>query len=79
MNGDRLDQWTDKDGQKRSKLKVVMSDLQFLQPKTDGGDAGSYQRSGAKSPSAPAQMGGYDEPEPEFAPPAPDGDKEIPF
>ena len=31
-----LDQWTDKDGQKRSKLKIVMQDMQFLDGKRDG-------------------------------------------
>lgn len=38
-----LDQWTDKDGQKHSKLKIVLQDVQFLEPRSDGalGDAGS--------------------------------------
>ena len=34
-----LDQWTDKDGQKRSKLKIVLQDLQFLEPKSDGANS----------------------------------------
>lgn len=76
----QLDQWTDKDGQKRSKLKIILDNLQFLQPKTDGEGGGNYQRSTPRTATAPASIGGgYDEPEPEFAPPAPDGDKEIPF
>src|SRR5215470_15962206 len=30
----RLDQWTAQDGQKRSKLKVVVDNVQFLTPRT---------------------------------------------
>src|SRR5262245_24752845 len=33
----QLDQWTATDGQKRSKLKVVLDDLQFLEPREEGG------------------------------------------
>lgn len=33
----KLDQWTDKnDGSKRSRLKIVLDDVQFLEPKGDG-------------------------------------------
>src|SRR5262245_18707900 len=37
----KLDQWTDKDGQKRSKLKIVVDNFQFLEPKADGGEGGT--------------------------------------
>src|SRR5437867_669819 len=34
----RLDQWTDKnDGQKRSRLKIVLDNFQFLEPRAEGG------------------------------------------
>ena len=69
-----LDQWVDKDGQKRSKLKVVMHDVQFLEPKADGqGGTRSAARAAASAPSS----GGYDEPEP--MPSNGGGDEEIPF
>jgi single-strand DNA-binding protein len=39
----RLDQWTSQDGQKRSKLVVVVDNFQFLEPRAEGGggDGGS--------------------------------------
>lgn len=36
----QLDQWTDKDGQKRSKLKVVGDNFQYLEAKGGGGNGG---------------------------------------
>ncbi len=33
----KLDQWTDKDGQKRSKMRVVIENFQFLGSPTGGG------------------------------------------
>lgn len=38
-----LDQW-EKDGQKRSKHKVVIDNFQFLDPRTDGEGGGGYSR-----------------------------------
>lgn len=35
----KLDQWEDKDGSKRSKVKVVIENFQFLGGKKDGGTA----------------------------------------
>jgi len=75
-----LDQWTDKDGQKRSKLKVVMHDVQFLEPKADGAGGGP-RPAGAAPARAPArsyQPEGYEE-EPEGIPAAGHQDEEIPF
>src|SRR6185436_11781205 len=50
----KLDQWTSQDGQKRSKLKIVVDNVQFLEPRGDGprggggggggGGSGSYRR-----------------------------------
>jgi single-strand DNA-binding protein len=55
----RLDQWTDKnDGSKRSKLKLVVDNVQFLEPRADGGgnqDGGGYQQRPARSSPPPAR------------------------
>ncbi len=71
----RMDNWTDKEGQKRSKLLVVIDNFQFLEPKGDGG---------APRASAPAPRkqdtgygGGYDEPEADNSSRSPEED--IPF
>lgn len=56
----KLDQWQDKDGGNRSKLKVVVESFQFIDSNRDGGK----QRSG----SAPQQGGDdfYGDDEPQF-------------
>src|SRR5947209_6532596 len=55
----KLDSWDDKDtGQKRSKLKLVLNDLQFLEPKADGGNAEGGGSRMARGGSAPARSGG---------------------
>lgn len=46
-----LDSWTTPDGQKRSKLRVVGSNFQFLGPPPDGGEG----RRGGAAPPPPAQ------------------------
>ena len=80
----RLDQWTAQDGQKRSKLKIVMDNVQFLEKRADGGsDGGGYQRSPSQGMAAPPArpIGEFEEPppEPEFAPQEAQGDHDIPF
>ena len=76
----QFQQWTAKDGTKRSKLKVIVEQFQFL-----GGGAGGSRR----SEESPAQAGqSYPAPEPaapapaadfqDAGPPAP-ADSEIPF
>src|SRR5262245_16007415 len=41
----KLDQWTAQDGQKRSRLHVVLDNVQFLEPRGEGGPrGGSPQR-----------------------------------
>lgn len=50
----KLDQWTDKnDGSKRSKLRIVVDDVQFLDPKGDGSRSMS---GGASRPVGAAQV-----------------------
>jgi single-strand DNA-binding protein len=76
----RLDQWTTQDGQKRSQLKVVMDNFQYLEPRPGGG--GSYDegarssRSAAPRRDAGPPTGYADDP---VEPPEGRGDSEIPF
>ncbi len=77
----KLDQWTSQDGQKRSKIKVVLDDLQFLEPRGDGPrGGGSYRQQSPAGASAPEE-GSFDAPPPPDLPPPPPGrgDEEIPF
>ncbi len=88
----KLDTWNDKTtGDKRQKLKFVLNDMQFLEPKADGANAEGGQRAmRSGSPARPAgnmarsngPSAGYgdEEPEPMDPPPA-QGDREedIPF
>jgi single-strand DNA-binding protein len=62
----KLDQWTDKEGQKRSRLLVVLDNMQFLEPRQDGGTGGSSQPARAMNATAPTRRTepSYDE-EPE--------------
>jgi single-strand DNA-binding protein len=77
----RMDQWTDDSGQKRQKIKVVLDDVQFLQPKDkDPGIANPAQRpqrsqrpQTAASGSPPARS------TPNTQQSIPDDDDSIPF
>ncbi len=54
----RLDQWEDKEGQKRSKMKVVVDNFQFLDSGRSEGDEGGSRggaEGGARKPGAPAR------------------------
>ncbi len=63
----RLDQWQDKDGQNRSKLKVVVEGFQFVDSKPDGNGGGG---GGAKrAEGAGSRQASYE----------PIGDDDIPF
>jgi single-strand DNA-binding protein len=82
----RMDQWTsNQDGQKRSKLVVVVDDLQFLEPKKDGqGSSGGASRQAATPVSQPAGPAGYDDgggidERPAFSNEGPNQEKDIPF
>jgi len=66
----RLDQWETQDGQKRSKLSVVVERFQFLGSGRGGGSGSTQQADrGAERPSPQSQ---------EDVPP-PGGDDDIPF
>ena len=84
----RLDQW-EKDGQKRSRLVIVLDNMQFLEPRPEGASGGDSMGTRAPRTSAPAQRkqesgysngggygGGFEEPEPG---PSGDNPDDIPF
>jgi single-strand DNA-binding protein len=83
----QLDQWT-QDGQKRSKLKIVVDHVQFLTPRSEAGPSegtSRFQRGTAPS-AAPlgssSSSGEFDEPAPEpepYAPAGPRAEDTIPF
>jgi len=83
----KLDQWNDKaTGEKRSRLKIVIDNFQYLERREDGGSGG--MGGGSRSSSAPGPRRhspeNYDQPEPEMeSPPAggggAGGEEDIPF
>jgi single-strand DNA-binding protein len=84
----QLDQWTAQDGQKRSKLKIVVDNVQFLTPRTEAGAPAGASRFQRPSTTGQAQLGtspsagDFDEPAPELEPYAPAesrGEDAIPF
>ena len=88
----RYSSW-ERDGQKRSKIEVVVDEIEFMSSRTDGGQqAGGYAPQGGYAASAPApqvapapqQQAPYQAaapaPAPVAAPPAADVyDEDIPF
>jgi single-strand DNA-binding protein len=81
----RLDTWQDKnDGSKRSKLKIVLDDFQFFEPRTDGNGGEGGMRSQRSAPAPVARKpepsypsgGSFNEPEPGSPGDNPD---DIPF
>jgi len=78
-----LDQWTSQDGQKQSKLRVILEDFQFFEPRADGsGTRPPRASTGApgRSMNAPSEEH-FEEPgsEPEPAPARGGTEEEIPF
>ena len=66
----KLDQWTDKDGQKRSKMRVVIESFQFMGTPTGGGGGagggeGATSNQGSNFRSAPSNGGEGHVPTPE--------------
>ena len=53
----KLDSWEDKDGQKRSKMRVVIDDFQFVEGR-GGGGGGEYSREESGGGYAPSRSGG---------------------
>jgi single-strand DNA-binding protein len=80
----QLDQWTSQDGQKRQRLKVVVDNFQFLEPRQDGG-GGRYGTTASSRRGAPAgDEGHYEGPPTDHgmdAPPPPPQrpEEDIPF
>jgi single-strand DNA-binding protein len=81
----KFEQWDDKTtGQKRSALKVVVNNFQYLERREDGMGGAPASRPAAAAPRrGPAPMDDYDHgPEPEMQPPpsnARTGEEDIPF
>jgi single-strand DNA-binding protein len=81
----QLDQWTSKEGEKRSKLKIVVDNFQFLEPRSDSGSGEGGYRSSRPAPVAQKQPAvapvddGFDEPSPRMGPADTHGQDEIPF
>src|SRR5262249_37842964 len=65
----QLDQWTSQDGQKRSKLKVVLDDMQFLEPRGEG--SGPRHAPPARASAPPPSEDSYLAEPPMDAPPPP--------
>lgn len=80
-----LDQWTNQEGQKQSKVRVVVEDLQFLEPRPQGvgTETRAYthpstaQSAGSSFPSDSSGNGYEEQPAP-LEPPA-ERDADIPF
>ena len=82
----RMDSWTAQDGTKRNKLKVVVDNFQFLEPREGGGGGGAYNREGGSYAGRGGSRSSGHETPPDDGPPesapnfAPDENKEdIPF
>jgi len=77
----KLDQWESKEGEKRSALKVVLDNFEFVDSKQD--TSGSERPPVARE-SSPAAQNTPSSPEPKAAPPSsssadPDLDEDVPF
>lgn len=76
----KLDQWT-QDGQKRSRLKIVADNIQFLDSMGGGPGGGDGPRQMRQEPqySAPAQEYSSGDEQPAFAEPPAGRSEDIPF
>src|SRR5581483_4918277 len=82
----RMDKWTDKEGQNRSKLVVVIDNFQYLEPRPDGmappegGGRAPRSAPASRRPAGPPAGDTFDEPEPEHFDSGGRGEgSEIPF
>jgi single-strand DNA-binding protein len=71
----KLDQW-EKDGQKHSRLKIVMDNMQFLEPRPEGAAPRSSAPAQRRPEPSYSSGGGFNEPEPDGPGDNPD---DIPF
>lgn len=70
----RYSAWETKDGQRRSKLEIVVDDVEFLSPRGDQGGQGGYQPGSGYQQVQQAPASGYPAPgysAPSYAAPAP--------
>ena len=76
----KLDQWTAQDGSKRSKHSVTVENMQFLDSKSDGGQAGGQGAGqGQHEPQDNGGYGQYADPQGQHAPQAtPDNNMDDP-
>ncbi len=76
-----FEQWTSKEGQKQSKLKVIMDDFQFLEPPAEGGAPRSSSAPARRPVSEPMNEDSFDAPSEPPMEPLPVGrpDEDIPF
>jgi len=65
----KLDQWEDKDGNKRSKMRVVVENFEFIDSRNDGGGGGGGGGGGRQPVASSTQNDSYDPP----------SDDDIPF
>lgn len=80
----RLNEWTDKEGQKRSKLLVVADNFEYLEARNEGGGYGSGS---SRSASPPARQASTQRPPDDYEPPPEPpldsgpghGEEDIPF
>ena len=75
----KLDQWESKEGEKRSALRVVLDNFEFVDSKQDSPTSGKPMVSSVTAPS-PDQDSGSEPKNPSSAPDAdPDLDEDVPF
>ena len=75
----KLDQWESKEGEKRSALRVVLDNFEFVDSKQDSPTSGKPEVSGETAPS-PYKDHGSEPKKPPSAPDAdPDLDEDVPF
>lgn len=79
----KLDQWESKEGEKRSALRVVLDNFEFVDSKQDS--SGSDRPPVTRENSSPTEKGSVSEPEPPSPAPSPaptadpDLDEDVPF
>ncbi len=75
----KLDQWTSQDGQKRSKVGIVVDNLQFLERREPSEGGGGGYRSAPPRQASGSSPPSYEHEPPMDRPPETGGEGEIPF